>query len=322
MGILNLFGKKKEYETADVYLRLRNQIFSLTTDQIDSILEPSSPIIAVLVEFGYEEAVVTLVTVADGTVSIYVSNGAGFIGMGAHASVRNTALDFLSLAERFIPKAAPAKDHPLPSKGFTTFYFLTNTGVFFATGREKDFEKKQHPLFLKALAVFNEAQRIEEKKQKDFQQLMQAATAGNEAKVSELLLTLPHPDVSDSTGLTPLMAAAYSGHDRIIKKLLDRQALIDRKDSEGYTALMFACKAGKLACVQVLLEYGANVNETDKDNSTPLMFAAQHGYNDIVRYLLGRGADPAFVGKHGLSAIGFARQNKFAETEKILLGQK
>ena len=322
MGILNFFGKKDDYEPAEIYLRLRNQIFSVTKDQSRSLLPPSSPLLAVLMESGSPEAVITLVAVADGTVSLYVSNGGGIVGLGQHEAVRNTAFDFLSLASQYISKAVPAKDYPLPSKGYTTFYFLTSNGVFVATAKEKDFENKQHPLFLKGHAVIAQARRVDEKRKRDFHEFMHAVTTGNEAKVSELLTTVPNLDISDPTGLTPLMAAAYSGQDRIVKRLLDRKATIDKKDSEGFTALMFACNAGKLACAQVLLEHGANVNETDNDHSTPIMFAAQHGYNDVVRYLLGKGADPAFVGKHGLSAIGFAKQNNLVETEKILLEKK
>jgi hypothetical protein len=321
MGILNLFGKKNDYEPEEVYLRLRNQIFSVTKDQIRSLLPPSSPLLAVLMESGYPEAVITLVAVTDGTVSLYFSNGGGMIGLGQYEAVRKTAFDFLSLASHFVSKAVPATDYPLPSKGYTTFYFLTGTGVFFATAKEKDFENKRHPLFLKGHAVLSEARRVDEKRKRDFHEFMHAATTGDEAKVSELLPSLPNLDISDPTGLTPLMAAAHSGQDRIVRKLLDGEATIDKKDKDGYTALMFACNAGKFDCVQILLEYGAGVNEADNDNSTPIMFAAQHGYNDIVRYLLERGADPSFVGKHGLSAVGFARQNNLGETEKILLGQ-
>jgi hypothetical protein len=325
MGILNFFGKKNDYEPADIFLRLRNQIFSLTRNEISSLLEPSSPLISVVMESGYKDAVVTLVAVGDGTVSLYFSNGGGMIGLGQYEPVRNASLDLLSFANRFLSKAQPTRDYPLPSRGYTNFYFITSKGTFYSRAKEDDLGNNRHPfspLFLKGHAVISQARLVEEKRKKDFQELMHAVTTGDQGKVSTLLPILPDPDISDPTGLTPLMAAAHSGQDRIVKQLLDRKATIDKKDSDGYTALMFACNAGQLACVQVLLEHGAHVNATDNDNSTPIMFAAQHGYNDIVKYLLGRGADPAFVGKHGLSAVGFAKQNNLVETEKILLGQR
>jgi len=324
MGILNFFGKKNEYEAAEIYLRLRNQIFSLTMDQITSLLEPSSPLIGVLMESGYKDAVVTLVAIADGTVSLYFSNGGGMIGLGEYETVTNASIDFLSSANRFISHTQPTTNYPLPSKGHTNFYFITINRTLFATAKESDLEHNRHPLsplFLKAHSVISQSRLVDEKRQKNFQELMQAVTTGNEAKVSELLHALPNPNISDPTGLTPLMASAYSGQERIVQQLLDWKAKIDQKDSEGYTALMFACNAGQFTCVKLLLEHGANVNAAANDGSTPVMFAAQHGHNDIVRYLLGKGADPTVVGKHGLSAIDFAKQNNLVETEMILLGQ-
>lgn len=47
MGILNLFVKRKEYEPAEIYLELRNNIFSLTKEKVNSLLEPSMPLIGV-----------------------------------------------------------------------------------------------------------------------------------------------------------------------------------------------------------------------------------------------------------------------------------
>jgi hypothetical protein len=322
MGILNLFGKKNDYEPAEIYLRLRSQVLSRTPSEIHALPGLSPALLGVLMESGYPEAVVTLVTIADGTVSLYFSNGGGIIGIGEYERVRKASVEFLSLAERFIAKAQPTNDHPLPSKGYITFYFITSSGLFFATAKEKDLENKQHPLFLKAHKVISEARDVDRKRKKDFHEFMNAVTTGNETKVSELLHILPNPDISDPTGLTPLMAGAFSGHNRVVQRLLDAKATIDQKDSEGYTALMFACNAGKLECVRLLVEHGAKVNETAADGSTPIMFAAQHGFNDVTRYLLGKGADPTFVGKHGLSAIGLAKQNKFVETEMILLRQK
>lgn len=289
------------------------------------MLGPSTSLIGVLMEYGHKDAVITLVSIADGTVSLYFSNGGGMIGLGEYESVRKASIDFLSFAGQFMSNAAPTTNYPFPSKGYITFYFITNNGILFSTAKENDLGNNKLPLsslFLKGNDVITQARLVDEKRGRDFQQLMHAVTIGDTARVDELLSTLPNPDVSDQTGMTPLMVGAYRGQDRIVQKLLERKATIDQKDSQGYTALMFASNAGKLACVQVLVENGANVNETANDDSTPIMFAAQHGYNDIIRYLLGKGANPELVGKHGLSAVGFARQNHLIETEMILLRKR
>lgn len=325
MGFLNLFGKKKEYEPAEIYLGLRRQILSLTQNQINSLLKPPTLLIGVLMESGYDEAVATLVTIADGTVSLYFSNGGGMLGLGEHEEIRKTCIDFLSFANQFVSKATPTSTFPLPLKGYTTFYFLTNSGVLSLTAKENDLGNNRlplSPLFHKAHEVISQARLVDEKIQRNIQEFIQASTNGDEAKVIELLENGHNPGVSDSSGLTPLMAGAHRGQIKMLKLLLDRKSTIDQKDSSGYTALMFACNSGKFDCAKLLVEHGAYINETANDGSTPIMFAAQHGHNDIVRYLLGKGADPTLKGKHGLSAIGFAKQNNLIETEMILLGKK
>jgi len=324
MGFLNLFSKKNDYEPAEIYLGLRNQVLSIKPNDIPSLLEQSSPIIGVLTETGHETGVVTLVTMVDGTTSLYFSNGGGILGLGEHEEPRKICLEFLVFAEKFIAKATPVSSFPLPARGYTTFYFNTKNGVFSATAKENDLGNNRSPLsplFYKAHDVISQARLMDEKIQREIQEYLQAATNGDEATLIKFLEKGRSPDVSDSSGLTPLMAGAHNGQTKMLKLLLDQKPTIDQKDSSGYTALMFACNAGKLDCVKLLLDFGANVNEAANDDSTPIMFASQHGHNDIVKLLLGYGADPNQKGKHGLSAIGFAQQNNLPETERILLGK-
>ena len=64
---------------ADVYTGLREQIFALTPDQLGAA-SAGAPILALVLETGYDEAVATLVGVVDGTTSLYFSNGGGIGG--------------------------------------------------------------------------------------------------------------------------------------------------------------------------------------------------------------------------------------------------
>lgn len=321
MGIFGLFGKKKEYEVAEIYLNLRNQVLDLAQNNTSSLLDPTSPLIGVLMETGYDEAVVTLVTIADGTVSLYFSNGGAMIGLGEHEEPRKACVDFLSFAIQFLSQAVPVSKYPLPLKGQTLFYFLTSTGILSAEGKENDLGNRLSPLsplFFKAHEVISQARMMEEKIQRNIKEFIEYAAAGNESAIKDLISARRNPDLSDPSGRTPLMAGAYNGHSNVVKLLLDNNATIDQKDASGYTALMFACNAGKFGCAQLLIERGANVQEEANDGSTPIMFSAQYGHNDIVRLLLTHGADPLKKGEHGLSAVGFAQQNNLAETERIL----
>ena len=311
----------KPRKLADIYVTLRNQALSLDPVQIGLKPDPSNPIFGILMETGHKDAVVTLSAIGDGSVSLYFSTGGGIIGLGQHEGPQKACLSFLSYAKQFTSHLRPAKEFPLPQKGYTTFYFLTINGVLTFNGKEADLGNNHlplSPLFHEAQEVITQARLVDEKRQRDFQELMNGATTGDVHKIKHLIENGANANTSDSTGLTPLMAASHSGKVEILELLLETGVPIDAKDSSGYTALMFSCNAGQLPCARFLIEKGANVDEVDNNGSTPIMFCAQHGYNDIVRLLLEMGADPRIKGNHGLSAIGFAEQNGLTETKRIL----
>ena len=310
---------------------LRQMVLSTDPTSLGIERSESNKVWALLTETGYPDAVVTLVAIADGTVSLYFSNGGGIIGAGNHERVRNASDALLAAAPAFLASAQPTAEYPQPSDGNTRFYFLTFDGVFTVEAREDDLGNSRlpiSPLFHKAHEVITEIRLTEKggnKRQSSSpsiaEQLIAHAATGNESALGMMLDSGLDPNSSDKTGLTPLMAASYEGKSQILHVLLERGCSIEAKDSDGQTALMFACNAGRADCAAILLEKGADLNALDKTNSTPIMFAAQHGHNEVLRLLLSRGADPNATGKHGLSAIGFAKQNKLPETERILRGE-
>jgi ankyrin repeat protein len=318
---MGLFDKPRKI--ADVYVKLRNQVLSFDPVQIGLQPDQSNPIFGILMETGYKDAVVTLSAIGDGSVSLYFSNGGGIIGLGQHEEPRKACLSFLSFANQFLSHLQPTKEFPLPQKGYTSFYFLTIKGILAFTAKENDLGNNRlpvSPLFHKGQEVITQARLIDEKRQKDFQELIHGATTGDAHAVKKLIENGVNPNTSDPTGLTPLMAASHNGKVEILELLLNAGVPIDSKDSSGYTALMFSCNAGQISCAHFLIERGSYVNEVDNDGSTAIMFSAQHGYNDIVRLLLDKGADPKAKGNHGISAIGFAEQNGLEETKRILEG--
>jgi hypothetical protein len=334
MGLFG-FGKSraKEYKTADVYRDLRQKVLTLDPSQIGVKPSPSSRIWGLLMETGYSDAVATLVMLADGTVSLYLSNGGGIIGAGQHEGPRKACESLLAAAPQFFGYARQSTDFPLPQEGRVRFHFLTFDGVFASEASEQDLGNNRHPLsalFYKAHDVITQLRRVDEKIKNAggqnreaeipdaYRELMHASTNGDADRTKKLLDAGINPNAADPTGLTPLMGAAHEGKDNTLRLLLAAGASVDVKDSSGYTALMFASNAGRLSCAQMLLEHGADVNACDLQESTPIMFAAQHGHNALVRLLLSKGADPTRKGKHGLSAIGFAQQNGLHETEQLL----
>lgn len=311
----------KKYELADIYRDLRHQMLTIKPSEIGLSQANSNKVWGVLMETGYPEVVVTLVTIADGTVSLYFSNGGGIIGVGEHEEPRKAGESFLSAAQNFIGHTKQTSDFPLPKNGNTRFYFLTFDGVFTAEHREDDLGNERlplSPLFIEAHKVISQARIVDDRLRVNFQSLMHAVTTGDTATVKKLLDEGANPNRTDQTGLSPLMAAAYSGQDSVVRILIEHRSDIDARDNYGYTALMFAANAGKLECAKLLVDQGSDINAKDNDGSTPLMFAAQHGYNEIVNLLLKNGAKTLYVGSHGLSAAGIAEQNGHKETVEIL----
>jgi hypothetical protein len=97
-------------------------------------------------ETGYPEGSATLVAMADGSASIYLSGGGGMIGGIGHETIRNAAQHFVQLASLFQPQMKGTTDFPLPRKGETNFYILTDAGVFTASAPENELGENRHAL--------------------------------------------------------------------------------------------------------------------------------------------------------------------------------
>jgi len=65
------------------------------------------------------------------------------------------------------------------------------------------------------------------------------------------------PDITDTSGWTPLMIAAQSGRLRVVEHLLTAGCALDAKTVDGKTALGLATQAGKGPVVRLLKSRGA-----------------------------------------------------------------
>jgi hypothetical protein len=160
-------GNTEQYKTADIYRDLRQQVFAIDPGKIGLAPAGSNKVWGVLMETGYPKAVATLVTIADGTVSLYFSNGGGIIGVGQHEGPRKACKEFLSFSQKFFEQAAPTKTFPLPKQGNTRFYFLTFNGIRTVEFKEDDLGNNRlplSPLFHKAHAVITQARIVDEKR--------------------------------------------------------------------------------------------------------------------------------------------------------------
>jgi hypothetical protein len=97
-----------------------------------------SPALGVIMETGYDKAVVTLSCSIAGDASLYFSSGGGIIGGAGHAEVRIAARRFTQFAGVHIPEMLRCTDYPLPKIGQTTFYITTADGIFTLTALEQE----------------------------------------------------------------------------------------------------------------------------------------------------------------------------------------
>jgi hypothetical protein len=141
------FSRKPKPDPADVIRGLREQALTLDPATLKLTPTPGRPHVwGVLMETGYEQAAASLVAFADGTTSLYLSNGGGVIGAGEHAAVRQASEGLLSAAESHVGRFAPVPDTALPPPGRVRFVIRTFNGTLGAEVAEADLGGGAHPL--------------------------------------------------------------------------------------------------------------------------------------------------------------------------------
>ena len=160
---MGLFRRKKHRQPdAEVYSELRKQVLQLTPTKLGD--EVDGPIVALLMETGYPEAVATLVAVADGTTSLYFSNGGGVIGAGEHAAVSEANRRWLEVANSVLPQLSEVTDPSPPAEGQTQFVAVTREGLRGAGAAEEELGEGQHalsPLFYAGQDVITQIRLVE-----------------------------------------------------------------------------------------------------------------------------------------------------------------
>src|SRR5262249_6874195 len=131
----------------DAFTDLRHQALHGSRETL-GLPVPASPTEpwGVLMETAFPKATVTVVAFADGSASIYLSTGGGFIGGGGHDPIRRPAVAMVQSARPLQPQTTLTSTFPLPTPGQVTFYLRTDAGVFSAQAPERDLGERRHPL--------------------------------------------------------------------------------------------------------------------------------------------------------------------------------
>jgi hypothetical protein len=158
------FRKSKRPDPAAASRELRQQALSVKASDLG--LSPGgSKVWGVIMETAFPEAVVTLVSFAEGTTSLYFSSGGGTIGAGEHAAVRSASQELLQIANDHLATFSPAREFPLPTEGRVRFYVHTFDGVLTAERDEEELGEERDPLspvFHAAHAVIAAVREVDE----------------------------------------------------------------------------------------------------------------------------------------------------------------
>jgi len=134
-------------QPSDAFTVLRSSI--LATDPKTVGIEPITAhpnAWGVLMESQRSGSVISLLSLADGTTSLYFSNGGGIIGAGGNAEVAKASERFVALTESYYPGMSMADGFPLPAAGIIQFYVLTFAGAYTAAAAEDDLVSGKHEL--------------------------------------------------------------------------------------------------------------------------------------------------------------------------------
>ncbi len=153
-------------EPAAIYTTMRNLILGLQPHEAGIFPTPTAPMVwGVLMETGYDQGIITLVCLADGTTSLYFSSGGGIIGSGEALPVARASRRVVEAAEGFLKGLPPVEGYPLPQTGQAQFILLTFGGPHITQADEQDLGYGRHalsPLFYCAQEVISQVRRLQE----------------------------------------------------------------------------------------------------------------------------------------------------------------
>ncbi len=135
--------------------------------------------------------------------------------------------------------------------------------------------------------------------------LIDAAAAGDEARVRRLLRRGASVRATDERGRTPLIAAAYGNHRAVARLLVRSGADPNEKDATVQSAYLISTSeiGDDPRLLTLLLREGADVSSRDSFNGTGLIRAAERGFPRIIRRLLSTDIEIDHVNRLGWTAL-------------------
>jgi hypothetical protein len=86
-------------------------------------------IYGVLIDFPIDKITATILSLSDGTASLYTTSTFGVIGGGGHETVRAAAMRLVKSVDQYFDEARPTKEYPYPAPGKVRFYLIAFSEV-------------------------------------------------------------------------------------------------------------------------------------------------------------------------------------------------
>ena len=153
-------------DPSTVMQELRERLFTADSAEIGITPIPGEAW-GIVMDMGQPTTVVTLMSLSDGSASLYFSTGGGIIGGEGQPPVREAAVAFVRVASANLGHLKQVSAHPLPAPGQTSFYVFTPEGVFGAEVAEQDLGQGRHalsPLFQAGQGVITQFRLTEDGK--------------------------------------------------------------------------------------------------------------------------------------------------------------
>ena len=125
-------AQEQKKDPKDAGRDLRNMFLTTPADKVG--IQPSKEYprvwgIAVDWPLGDGQHIATIVSLADGSASVYTTGTFGIVGGIGHQSVRKAAKKVVKEADRFFDDSEPTHDFSYPSPDHVRFFFTTFSGV-------------------------------------------------------------------------------------------------------------------------------------------------------------------------------------------------
>ncbi len=163
---------------------------------------------------------------------------------------------------------------------------------------------------------------VNEKNKNGFSPLILACLFGKSDVAKVLLDKGANVNIQDDGGMAPIILAAGNGNVPLMKILLAKGAKLDMTDNKGRTAMHFAAMRSKLNALQFLLETGADLQSLDSEGNTPLLahIANKPAANaDIINFFLTNGSAINTQNTKGYTAFTLAVHGENADIVQLLL---